>query len=91
MVHIFLKQKINDYNTWKDGFTGHNDARKAAGQTNATVFVNPEDENQVFILLEWDSMENAQKFMSSPELKEAMKNSGASPPEVTPMKKTMSF
>ena len=91
MVHVLVKQKVKDYNTWLGGFNGHNDARKSAGQIKGSVYANPKDNNEVFILFEWDNIENMHNFMNSDELKSVMKEFSASPPEVTVMEKKSDF
>jgi hypothetical protein len=40
------------------------------------IFRNADDPNDLFVLLEINSIENAKKFVSSADTKEAMKNAG---------------
>ena len=44
---------------------------------------NADDPNELVILLEWDSLENARQFANADELREAMKRAGvADEPDV---------
>ena len=51
-------------------------SRKALGSKGAQVFQNVEDPADVFILMEWDSVENAKKFGMSGDLKKTMEEAG---------------
>ena len=80
MVHITLTYGVEDYDTWKNGFNTHADARQSAGCLSTTVRVSPDNRNQLLILFEWDSKENFMKYSSDPALKEAMAKSGLTGP-----------
>jgi len=91
MVHVLVKQTVKDFNTWKKGFLDHADARKAAGSSGGILYVNPKENNQVFILFEWDNIENMKKFMESDEIKAEMKKFSAGAPEISVMNKITEF
>lgn len=76
MAHILVKHKIEDYDKWKKAFDEHADYRSKNGSKGGKVFRNSNDPNELFVLLEWDSIENAQKFGASDQTKEAMMNAG---------------
>jgi heme-degrading monooxygenase HmoA len=80
MAHVLIRQKVQDYNTWKTNFDdGAEDHRKAAGSKGGYVFRDVDDPNVVSILLEWDNLENLNKFMgslNSKEMQEMFKKSG---------------
>jgi heme-degrading monooxygenase HmoA len=80
MAHILVKQNLEDYAKWKELFDGDSSIREASGSKGGQVFQNASDPNEVFVLLEWDSMENLQKFAQSDELKERMQRSGVTGP-----------
>ena len=78
MVKVIVRHKVEDYETWKKGFDAALDFRKSSGEQSFKVFNNAEDKNEVLVYLEWDSMENAKKFMESDTLKDKMKEVGVS-------------
>ena len=57
-------------------FDDHAALRSKNGSKGGKIFRSSNDPNEVFVLLEWDSFENAQKFAQSDQTKEAMKNAG---------------
>lgn len=76
MAHFLVHHKVEDYKTWKTVFDSHSSFRSEAGSLGGKVFCNSDDSNEVFVLLEWNSLENAQKFAQSDGIKEAMKKAG---------------
>ncbi len=76
MVHVLVRHKVADYNRWKETFDSHLTARKRAGETGCHLFHNLEDPRDVFLLSDWQSAEEARKFMNSDELRDAMKKAG---------------
>ena len=76
MAHLLVHHKIEDYSQWKPSFDEHASQRSESGSQGGKVFRSVNDPNELFILLEWDSLENAQKFVQSDKTKEAMKNAG---------------
>jgi heme-degrading monooxygenase HmoA len=83
MANILVHIKVEDYNKWKPVFDGHASFRSEMGSKSGKVLHISDNPNDIFILFEWDSIENAKKFSQSDNLKEAMKNSGViSMPEI---------
>lgn len=76
MAHFLVHHKVEDYKTWKSVFDGHSSLRSEAGSQGGKIFRSINDPNELFVLLEWDSIENAQKFAQSDSIKEAMKKAG---------------
>jgi heme-degrading monooxygenase HmoA len=77
MAHVLVRHKIESYPKWRPLFNEHAATSKAAGAIGtAQVFRSGDDPWEVFILMEWDELENARKFFASDELREAMKNAG---------------
>jgi quinol monooxygenase YgiN len=57
--------------------------RAANGELSAQIFRDASDPNSLTVMNKWNSLENAQKFAHSPELKAAMEKAGvAGPPTV---------
>ena len=76
MVVVFFRHKVKDYEAWKAVFDNANDFRKAGGEISHRVFHAIEDPNDIGLMFEWESLEKAHQFMSSPELKAKMIEAG---------------
>jgi len=76
MVHVLVRHKVADYNRWKQAFDADVNVRRRAGETGFRLFHNAEDPNEIFVLVDWESAEEARKFMNSGELREAMQKAG---------------
>jgi heme-degrading monooxygenase HmoA len=76
MVHVLVHHKVSDFNRWKEAFDSHLAARKHAGETGCHVFHNLDDPRDIYLLVDWQTVEEARKFMNSPELREAMQQAG---------------
>jgi heme-degrading monooxygenase HmoA len=76
MPYLLIKNTVQDYSKWKPVFDQHGAARKAAGSKGAQVFLGAQNPNEVMVLLEWDTLENARKFTASPDLRQVMQNAG---------------
>ncbi len=79
-----VKLKVKDFDAWKKFFVEHKDERKGAGSKGAKVFTNPQDKNEITVLMEVADLGKFKEFMDSPDLKEKMKDSGMiGPPDIT--------
>ena len=76
MPYVLIRHKVKDYKTWKPVFDEHGKMRKSSGSKGGKVFRNYDDPAEVFILLQWDTRENARKFMKSDDVREAMHHAG---------------
>jgi len=83
MVHVLLRHKVSDYSRWKEAFDAHLTTRMRAGELAFRLFQGVDDPREVTLLLDWDSVEHARKFMTSAELQSAMEKAGVvGPPDV---------
>jgi len=76
MVHVLLRHKVSDYNRWKEAFDSHLAIRKRAGETGCRLFHGADDPRDLFLLLDWESVDEARKFLTSTELRDAMQKAG---------------
>ena len=76
MIHVIVRHKVADYSRWKEAFDNHLGVRKAAGEMGNRVLQSVDDPREVTILLDWDSLERAKKFVVSEDLKKVMQDSG---------------
>ena len=83
MAQFIVRHKVQDYNKWKPVFDEHSTTRKAAGSKGGRLYRNAENPLELIILWDWDTLENAQKFGHSPDLRETMMRAGvADQPDV---------
>lgn len=76
MANLLIKHKVTDYSTWKAAFDEFIDARRAAGERAWRIWHTDDDPNNLVLLFEWDSLDNARSFMANPELKQVMERAG---------------
>ncbi len=83
MAHLFIRHKVSDYGKWRSAFDEAIKMRKDAGELSSRVFRMADDPNNLLLFQEWNSVDNAAKFVQSTELKEAMQQAGVlEPPDV---------
>jgi heme-degrading monooxygenase HmoA len=76
MVHVIIRHKVAEYGKWKQSFDSHLNHRMAAGETGFRVFQSIDDPRDVTLVLDWESLDSARRFMQSDDLRGAMKNAG---------------
>jgi len=77
MVYVSVIQSLEDYAKWRPIFDSDSARRVAAGATGVNqIFRDVEKPNNVTVVLEWDTRENAHKFVSDPALREVMAKAG---------------
>jgi quinol monooxygenase YgiN len=76
MATVLIQHKVNDFAEWKKVFDSAAGMRTASGELSAQVFRDASDPNSLTVINTWDSLENAQKFVHSPDLKAAMEKAG---------------
>lgn len=76
MPQILVRHKVNNYAAWKDVFDKFVDTRRASGEKSFHIMSPADDPNDLTLLFDWDTAENAKAFMESPELKNAMQKGG---------------
>jgi uncharacterized protein (DUF1330 family) len=76
MTYVLCRHKVDNYESWRPYFDGHGVMLAKSGALGGHVLSTSGDPNELWVLLEWDSEENARRFMSSPELKDTMRQSG---------------
>ena len=83
MVYVLGQLNVENYKTWKTFYDKRSDTRKESGAKEAHLFRNSDDENDVLILFNWDTKDNAEKYMESDNLRNYLKNAGAEIKKVT--------
>jgi quinol monooxygenase YgiN len=76
-----------NFSEWKNVYDSAADLRTSFGGLSDRIYRDANDPNSLTVILNWDSIENAQKYAESPELKEAMQEAGVEgPPSVSFLK-----
>jgi heme-degrading monooxygenase HmoA len=68
MPYLLERHEVRKYDRWREVFDADAEGRKAAGCRGARVFRNAEDPQEVVVLFEWDSLENARRRIESATL-----------------------
>ena len=76
MTHVLVHHQVADYAKWKIIYDEHAATRKAGGSKGARLLRNANDPNDLVVITEWNSMEDAQAFAQSPDLRETMQRAG---------------
>ena len=76
MAFLVIQHRVENFEKWKPIYDAHGFVRKQFGCKNEQLLRNNEDPNDLFILLEWDNITNARKFMQSQDLRQAMEKAG---------------
>ena len=73
MTTLAVRHTVQDFDTWKLGFDGHDDVRRSHGSTGYRVL---QDGNSVLALIEFPDAASAQAFQTDPSLRDAMDKAG---------------
>lgn len=76
MGTIVLRHKVRDFASWKRQYDEHANVRAAAGFINDRVLRMVDDPSNVVVIFEYQDLEKAREFASSPDLKAAMEAAG---------------
>ncbi len=73
---LLVRHEVEDYAAWRSIYESVDGLRKEHGCTDAEVLVDPADKQDVYVLHRFPTVEQAQAFAGSPELREAMGRAG---------------
>jgi heme-degrading monooxygenase HmoA len=76
MAYMLVRNRVQDYEAWKSVFDSGDDLRRRYGQKSYQILRPENGSNEVVGLFEWDSLDNARKYTTSPELKAGMERAG---------------
>ena len=83
MINVLVHHKIHDYKQWKAEFDAAVDFRHQGGEQSCRIFHKSDDPNDLTLLFEWESLDKAQRFMASEELRQRMTQAGvATAPDI---------
>ena len=76
MAQILIRVPTQEYAKWRPVFDDYAKVRQTGGSHGGRLFRNADNPNDVFVLWDWDTMENARQFFTSPGLRETMQKAG---------------
>lgn len=76
MVHVIVRHKVADYGKWKLAFDAHLNRRMASGEMGFRILQSVDDPRDLTLVLDWDSLDSARRFMKSDDLRAAMQSAG---------------
>jgi heme-degrading monooxygenase HmoA len=76
MIQVLVRHNVEDYNTWRPVYDGHEAFRKQTGSVGATVFRDANDPSNVVVITRWPTMDRALEFANSASLHEVMGKAG---------------
>jgi quinol monooxygenase YgiN len=89
MPYVMVTHEVKDYGRWRPIYDRHETVRKQFGCRSGQVFRDANNPNVITILFEWNSFENADRFLNESDLGDVMADAGViSQPEVSFLKET---
>jgi quinol monooxygenase YgiN len=83
MASMLVQHKVKDFKEWKKVYDSALDLRKSNGELSDNIYRDANDPNSLTLMFKWESLEKAQKYAQSSELKEAMEKAGVEgPPKI---------
>lgn len=73
---IVVTHKVESFEKWKPAYDGTASWKPAFGWQRGTVLVADGDGNTVTVIEEFEALEKAKRFATSPELRDAMGKAG---------------
>jgi len=84
MATVLITHAIENYDEWKPGFDAHAETRHEYGSRGYRLFRGTDDPNDITMLFEWDSVENARRFLEESDVRERMDELGViGDPDIT--------
>lgn len=76
MTTLFVRHDVADYGAWRALYDAFDAQRTAMGVTGDSVYRAADDPNNITVTHDFASLEAAQTFAASPELKDVMGRAG---------------
>jgi quinol monooxygenase YgiN len=75
-VRLFVRHEVNDYAVWRKAYNEFDKPRRKLGVTAQAVYRSADNPNDITVIHDFKSMEQAKAFIASPDLKTAMEKAG---------------
>lgn len=80
---LIVRHRVDDYSAWRSAYDGVQGLRQQHGCTGDEVLVDAGDKQEVFVVHRFPTVEQAEAFATSDELRQAMGRAGvAGPPRI---------
>lgn len=76
MTNMFISHEVKDFQEWKKVFDSFSGLRASNGEISSLIFRDVSNPNKLTVINKWDTLANAQKFSTSPEIRAAMEKAG---------------
>jgi len=76
MTRMFVRHDVEDFSRWKKGYDEAAGFQRAAGVTDEAVYQAADNPNDVTVIHDFDSLDEARAFASNPQLKKTMDEIG---------------
>ena len=76
MALAIIRHKVSDFDAWRKVYDSAGAMQKAGGVIEESVHQGKNDPNDVVVLHRFNSIDEAEKFLASSDLKEAMQRAG---------------
>ena len=76
MATIVVLHRVRDYGAWREVYDGFADFQRSSGVVEKSVHRAKDDPNNVLVLHRFNTMGDAESFLASSELREAMQRAG---------------
>jgi quinol monooxygenase YgiN len=73
---LFVRHRVEDHGAWRAVYDSVEDLRQQHGCSGAEVLTDPSDKNDVFVIHRFPSVDAAEGFAHSDELRDAMGRAG---------------
>ncbi len=73
---LLVRHQVEDYAAWRSVYDGLDGLRREHGCTGDEVMVDPANKQDVFVIHRFPTLEQAQSFAGSNELREGMSRAG---------------
>ncbi len=78
MIRMFVRHTVNDYAAWRNVYDEFTPTRENMGVKGHAVYQAVDNPNGITVWHDFDSLEAAQAFRNSSELRDAMARAGVS-------------
>jgi quinol monooxygenase YgiN len=75
-ARLFAHHEVADYGVWRKAFNAFAPTQKKLGVISSAVYRSADNANDVTVIHDFQSVEKAKAFATSPELKAAMEKAG---------------
>jgi heme-degrading monooxygenase HmoA len=76
MPYVLIRHRVGNYAKWKRAFDAHGAVRRTHGSKGGRLFRSAKNPREVLLLLRWNDLRGARRFVKSADLRKAMKNAG---------------